>query len=1030
MIRSVLPRFARLGFIRVVSGSALFLSAVLSLSAARSTLNFNPDWRFTKSDPAGAQAPVFDDAAWERVSAPHTFNDTDTFDNWSLPGHRGEQEQWSGRTWYRKTFAAPADWKGKKVFIEFEAVRQIAEVYLNGKKLGVAKGGFTPFGFDLTPHLRIGEANTLAVMADNRFQKDPIDPGMAPQAATSAATHPNLAQLQRALMEQIPEKLEDLQGDQIPWNNPHWHPAHGGIYRNVRLIVTDPLHFTLPLYSFLQTEGPYAYATGISEKSATIGITAPVRNDRTAAGEYSARAELFDAEGKSVLVLNDTAKLSPGAAHTYKFSGTLANPRRWEPGYPHVYRVVLTLTDAKNQIVDTTEVPLGIRSVRWDAATGLWLNEQYYKLTGWGQKSTNEWPGLGSALPDWMQFHTSKLARDAGGNFIRWGHVAGSPAQIVAGDRLGIIQLQPGVDGEHDTHRSAWELRSAVFRDVIIYYRNNPSILIWEGGNQKISREHAAELRGHMDKYDPFGGRAYAHRRADAITAEFMDVGIGTEGGREIAALPVVEGEYNREESPRRVWDNYSPPNFGYPEAKGQTYQLTSEQFAVNQITHYVKKLGPTNHAGGANWIFTDSTSGGRVGVEVARASGEVDGVRLPKEAYYVCQVMFTFEPRVHIIGHWSYPEGTKKTVYVAANTGGEVELLVNGRSLGRAKPESRFLYTFKDVPFAAGEIKAIAYSGNQSVATSQKFTASTPVALRLTSITGPTGFLADGSDIALVDVEVIDAQGRRVPTFQERVDFALDGPGIWRGGYNSGKINSINHPYLDLEAGVNRVAIRSTRTAGKITLTVTHPKLPAATITLESKPFAAENGIFTLAPAVPAVQLPATPQRPPASATPVADPANVPKPGQVGRFIKTFNYTGPGSYIAHIEINAQNDRNAYVDIDSPFRGLPTALVGADWSQLVNRDAVYHAVDLVEMAVIAGTTVTIAHDDRLPRPPWLANTGFAETREKITVAGQPMTLFTKTFEKESSMTFGPNTEDSSIKTANMYLIFAQRAGAK
>jgi beta-galactosidase len=1030
MIRLPVPRLVRPRILRALVCSSVFIAVTAAIAAPRTILNFNPDWRFTKSDPAGAQAPAFDDASWERVSAPHTYNDVDTFDNWSLPGHRGEQQQWSGRTWYRKTFNAPAAWKGQKVFIEFEAVRQFAEVYLNGKKLGVAKGGFTPFGFDLTPHIRIGEANTLAVMADNRFQKDPIDPGMAPQAATSAATHPNLAQLQRALMEQIPEKLEDLQPDQIPWNNPHWHPAHGGIYRNVRLIVTDPLHFTLPLYSFLQTEGPYVYATNITEKSADITITAPVRNARSTGDEAIVRAEIFDADNKSVLVVEDDASIAGGADNVFTLKGTIQNPRRWEPGYPHVYRVVLTLNRMSGGVIDSTEVPLGIRSVRWDVATGFWINGQHYKLTGWGQKSTNEWPGIGAAQPDWMQFYTSKLMREAGGNFVRWGHVPGSPAQIAAGDHLGIVQLQPGVDGEHDTHRSAWELRSSVFRDLIIYYRNNPSILIWEGGNQKISREHAAELRGHMDKYDPHGGRAYAHRRADAITAEFMDVGIGTEGGREIARLPVVEGEYNREESPRRVWDNASPPNFGYPEAKGQTYQLTSEQFAVNQVSHYVNKLGPVNHAGGANWIFSDSTSGGRVGVEVARTSGEVDGVRLPKEAFYVCQVMFTYEPRVHIIGHWSYPENTKKTIYVVANTGGEVELFLNGKSLGRAKPETRFLYTFPDVAFVPGELKAVAYQDNKAAANAVKTTVGAPAAFRLTAITGPGGLNADGADFALIDVEAVDAKGQRVPTFQQRVDFALEGPGVWRGGYNSGKIDSINNTYLDLEAGVNRVAIRSTLESGPITLTVRHAQLPAAKITIESKPVAIENGMTTALPMLPSVALPATPQRPPASATPKADAANSPTPGQVGRFIKTFNYTGPGSYIAHIETNAADGRNAYVDLDSPFRALPAALVGADWSQLVNRDAVYHAVDLVEMAVNAGTTVTIAHDDRLPRPPWLAATGFTETREKITVAGQSMTLFTRSFEKESSMTFGPNTEDSSIKTANMYLIFVQKNAAK
>ena len=233
---------------------------------------------------------------------------------------------------------------------------------------------------------------------------------------------------------------------------------------------------------------------------------------------------------------------------------------------------------------------------------------------------------------------------------------------IEAGDQLGLMAEQPGVDGESDTVGAAWKVRAAAFRDMIIYFRNHPSILIWEGGNQKITLAHVKELRGLMDKYDPHGGRAYAQRRADQTDAQFMDVCIGTEGGREIPRLPVIEGEYDREESPRRVWDDFSPPNFGYPEAKGRSdYDLTSEQYAVNEVAQYVLKVGAPNHCGGANWIFSDSTSGGRDAAEVARASGEVDGVRLPKEAYYVCQTMFRDDPQVHIIGHWNYPCGNKK---------------------------------------------------------------------------------------------------------------------------------------------------------------------------------------------------------------------------------------------------------------------------------------------------------------------------------------------------------------------------------
>ena len=990
----------------------LLLPALLC-AADRQTLNFNPDWRFLKADPAGAEAPGFDDSAWDAVSAPHTFNDTDTFDNWSLPGHRGEQEQWSGRTWYRKTFTAPADWQGRKVFVEFEAVRQVAEVYLNGVKLGTAKGGFTPFGFDLTPHLRIDAPNVLALMADNRFQRDPLDPGLAPQAATNAKTHPNLAQLSRQLMEQIPDTLEELEADQIPWNNPHWHPAHGGIYRNVRLIVTDPLHITLPLYSFLQTEGPYAYATDITAESAKVGIEIPVRNDRAESAGFEITAELVDADGRSVSSVRVRESLPAGTARKFSLpSVVVPHPRLWEPAYPHLYRVVVSL-HAGGQVLDHAEIPLGIRHVRWETDGGLFLNGAHLKLRGWGQKSTNEWPGLGAALPDWLQFHTLQLMRDAGGNFVRWGHVPGGPAQIAAGDRLGIIGLQPGGDGEHDTKGGAWALRVANFRDVVIYYRNNPSILIWEGGNQKVSREHAAELRALMDRYDPHGGRAYAHRRADAITAEFMDVGIGTEGGREIAGLPVVEGEYNREESPRRVWDDFSPPNFGYPEAKGQTYQLTSEQFAVNQVGHYVKKLGADNHAGGANWIFSDSTSGGRVAVEVARTSGEVDGVRLPKEAYYVTQAMFRDDPQAHIIGHWSYPAGTRKNVYVASN-GDAVELFLNGRSLGQGKVSDRHLFTFADVPFEPGELKAVAFRAGKIVATTSKHTAGPAVALRITPITGPAGLQADGSEIALFDVEAVDAAGRRTPTFQQRVDFELAGPGTWRGGYNSGRINSINHPYLDLEAGINRVAVRAGRTPGKITLTARTEGLKPATVTVASIPF---NGDL---PALPAVSLGHAPAR---TITTVATVR--PKtagPAWLGRFIKTFNYTGPYASIVHVETGARDGRNAYVNVDSPFAGLPAGLQGADWVQVDNRDALYSAVDLMEIAVTGGTAVWIAHDSRLPRPAWLTRQ-FQPADVTLTVLGHPMQLFRRQVAAEESLTLGANTENTSVTEGNHYLVF-------
>lgn len=807
----------------LVSGTAF--------AAEGARLNLDPDWKFIKADPPGAAAPAFDDSAWTSVSLPHTFNDVDTFDDWSTPNHVGEMKLWSGRTWYRKTFVLPEPFKAMKVFVEFEAVRQIAEVYLNGHLLGVSKTGFLPFGFDLSPYLRFGGArNVLAVMADNRFTPET---DMARIVKTS-----------------------------LPWNSPHWHPAHGGIYRNVYLHVADPLHISLPLYSFLQTEGPYVYATEISRNSAHVHLEVPVQNERQSAANVELVADVVGSDGKPVLELKAAAVTSgAGSSLELKASGTIVKPQLWEPGHPYLYRVVCTLR-VGGQVVDSREIPLGIRTVKWDAETGFFINGHHEKLHGWGQKPTDEWPGLGAAQPDWMHYYTLALMKEAGGNFVRWGHCAGGAAMIAAGDRLGIIAEQPGVDGEGDAEPGAWKIRADAFRDMIIYFRNNPSILIWEGGNQKVSRDHAMELRAHMDQYDPRGGRVYAHRRADEVTAEFMDIGIGTEGSREIDRLPVVEGEYDREESPRRVWDDASPPNFGYPEGKGQTYQLTSEQYAVNQVTQYMKKISAPNHAGGANWIFSDSTSGGRVSSEVARAGGEVDGVRLPKEAYYVCRTIFRDDPQVHIIGHWTYPEGTTKTVYVTSNAD-DVELFVNGRSLGHGAVSDRYLFTFADVGWEAGEIKAVASvaekAGENSpakvavVATQSKHTVGPAVALRMTPITAPGGLRADGSDIALMDVEAVDAKGERCPTFQARVDFEIQGPGVWRGGYNSGKIKSTNNTWLDLEAGINRVAVRATRTPGAITVRVKGEGLKPASIAIHSTLVKVENGFTTELPAMPA---------------------------------------------------------------------------------------------------------------------------------------------------------------------------------
>ncbi len=189
------------------------------------------------------------------------------------------------------------------------------------------------------------------------------------------------------------------------------------------------------------------------------------------------------------------------------------------------------------------------------------------------------------------------------------------------------------------------------------------------------------------------------------------------------------------------------------------------------------------------------------------------------------------------------------KTIYVIANTQ-SVELIVNGKSVGvNSKPESGWIFSFPDVEFAPGTLHAVGRNGQKSAAEHTLSTAGAPAAIKLTPIVGPQGLQADALDVALIDVEVVDAKGNRCPTDDARVDFTCTGPGIWRGGYNCGKTDSTNNPYLNTEAGINRVAVRSTLTAGSILVAAKRDGLKPAQIQIASKAVVVKDGITPMSP-------------------------------------------------------------------------------------------------------------------------------------------------------------------------------------
>ncbi|MBG9988241.1 DUF4982 domain-containing protein [Aerococcaceae bacterium DSM 111176] len=953
--------------------------------------NLNIAWKFIKENIESAYQTDYNDASWEDVSLPHTYNDIDTFDNFMEGGHNGERSMYTGKTWYRKTFKIDKAQQDKIVLIEFEGVRQAAEVYINGKKLeGKSENGFIPFGYDLTSYLHYGEKeNILAVMVDNSF--------------------PYYADGTDAI---------------LSWHDSHWHPTHGGIYRNVNLYIKDKLHVTLPLYSFLNTHGVYVYSQNLSKENVDIGIEIEVKNAYKEEKEFRIEFDIVDDNNVVIATMDQDQVIDSESLKVIKLNNQIQDPKLWSPEYPYLYSVIVKVI-LGSSIVDMSKFPLGIKETEFTFDQGFFINGNNLKLKGWGQRPTNEWAGLGTAFPDWMHTYIQDLMKEAGANFIRWGHSAGAPADIRASDRLGLLTIQPGVDGEGSTvggvySQDSYEVRIAAFRDLVIYFRNNPSIFVWEGGNQSVPDSEAQALLDITKRYDPFGGRAFAHRRSDLSMAKYVDVSIGTEGSWELKSKgkPIVEGEYNREEASRRVWDRYTKGFENYHTASNSAYDLTSEDLAKNQAKHF-KKISDPAHSGGANWIFSDSTSHGRVYSEVARTSGVVDAVMLPKEAFHAIKSIYRNDPQIHILGHWNYPVDTTKDIYVMSNAS-SVELQVNGVSLGYGHRTDDFLFTFKNVEWEEGKITALGFDDANNIMCQQtKQTVGTPTSVKMTPILSNSGLLADGADVFHIDVEVVDEKGVRVPTYEGKVHFEFSGPVKWRGGYNSSKESSTNNTYLYLEAGINRVALRSTTDAGDIEVIAKIDGLQSASILVKSEPVPVDNGLAEFKEEQLVNELGISPEL---GEGPLEN-VNLGVQSNEETIIVDYSYSGIND-VKGIRTNVSTGDQMYADEEEEFKFMPDYLIGSEYLLLPNSDSNYKALDLIHLSVVKDSSLFIAHDDSLIRPLWLTE-NFDETDGKLFVKGKEHTIFKQDLSADSTITLGGNADSEDVKSGNMYLVFVK-----
>ena len=773
-------------------------------SNARDTYNFNSNWRI--------------DEQKKLITLPHAWNEDDAY-------KVGIKDMRDSVVWYRKDFVLPKGSEGRRVFIEFEGARQSARVILNGQEVGYHDNGVMAFGFDITPYIKKGK-NTIEVETNNDW-----------------------------------EYKEPSTGSLYQWNNNNFNANYGGLPKNVWLHITDNVYQTLPLYSNLRTTGVYVYAKDfdIQGRQATICVESQVRNDSDIPVKRRLEVSVKDGETADIVCSMSSDEITIPAHSTVvlKAESRAYNLHFWSWGYGYLYDVTTTVGD------DVVTTKTGFRKTAFKNGM-FYLNDRVMMVHGYAQRTSNEWPGVGMSVPAWLSDYSNDLLVKSGGNVVRWMHVTPWKQDVESCDRVGLIQAMPAGDAEKDVEGRQWEHRELLMRDAIIYNRNNPSVIFYECGNKGITREHMLSMKAIRDEYDPYGGRAIGCR-------EMLDIDDAEYGGEMLYVnksdtKPMWMMEYCRDEGLRWYWNSWSYPYHKegdgplYRDAPADSYNHNSDEFVRELVArwydYYLERPGNGTkvNAGGVKIIFSDTQTHGR-SADNYRVSGVVDPMRVPKDAFFAHQVMWDgwvddLKPHTYICGHWNYEQGfTVPTIYVVS-TSDSVVLEQGNKHIEAAERKYHFLHVFRNVKYEDTRLTAIAMSADGREESRYVLeTTGAPHHLKLTPIENPAGWRADGADVALVQVEVVDEQGRRCPLDNRLVSYSLSGPAEWRGGVAKGKDNHALCDTLPVESGVNRVMLRSTTKPGKVVLTARAEGLPDTQITLYTNEFAVDNGLAITMP-------------------------------------------------------------------------------------------------------------------------------------------------------------------------------------
>jgi beta-galactosidase len=753
--------------------------------------NYSTATIFSKSGGAAKTAidPKFIDSTWTSVNVPHDwavelpFENSPSFDVEShgykpIGGYYPE----TSIGWYRKHFSVDKKDSNDRFQIQFDGIFRNASIWLNGFYLGTNMSGYAGVSYDVTDYINFDKENVLVVRVD----------------------------------------ATQYEG---------WFYEGAGIYRHVWLNQYNNLHIP---------EGGLYVVPVVNGKNATVDIETTVENKNLKAAQCMVYSYITDRNGKTLAKTSEQKlSLSVNGKAMVKQKLNINNSRLWSLEDPYLYRVV-SVVKQEGKIVDQSKTRFGVRTVRLDAKDGFFLNGKHLKIQG--TNNHQDHAGIGSALPDYMQYYRIKLLKKLGSNAYRTSHNAPTPELLEACDSLGMLVLD-----EQRLLNSSPEYIDQ-FERLILRDRNHPSVFLWSIGNEEgwiQKTEHgkkiAQTLLAKQKELDPSRTSTYA-----------ADMGNEFNGVNEV--IPIRGFNYRQFAVADYHKDHPNQPLLGTEMGSTVTTRGIYEKDSIRAYVPDQDITAPWWASKAEDWwklaAENDYWLGGFVWTgfdyrgeptpykwpNVNSHFGIMDVCGFPKNIYYYYQSWWTDEDVLHISPHWNWPEKVGKPIDVWVNSNADdIELFLNGKSLGKkVMPKNSHLSW--EVNYEPGTLEAIGYKKGKKIISKIETTSQV---FNVAMAPDRTTLIADGKDATIIDISLNDEKGREVPIADNMVKFYITGDakiiGVGNGDPSSHEPDKCRDDAWQRSAfnGKCQVIIQAGKTVGPVKLEAKSNGLQSATVTI-----------------------------------------------------------------------------------------------------------------------------------------------------------------------------------------------------